>query len=125
MFYDTMQLIHAPIYTLCRYAASAAVIPLAAGSKRYVLPHSKTMLHLPSGGVEGDVTDIKVQTKQIEKIYDTMVNILVDCGVKKTRKAIKADIKQQRQVWMDAQETINYGLADEIMTPEIMRDWLT
>ena len=101
------------------------MIPLAAGNKRYVLPHSKTMLHLPSGGVEGDVTDIKVQTKQIERIYDTMVDILVSCGVKKTRRAVKADIKRERQVWMDARETIDYGLADEIMTPEIMREWLT
>jgi len=125
MVYDTMQLLSAPIYTLCRYAASAAVIPLAAGNKRYVLPHAKTMLHLPSGGAQGDVEDIAVQAKQIEKAYTDMVDILIECGVNKTRKEVMADIKKKREVWMDAKETINYGLADEIMTKDTMREWLT
>lgn len=125
MLYDTIKLTNAPVYTLCRYAASAAVIPLAAGSKRYVLPHATTILHLPSGGVMGDVEDIAVQAKQMEKAYTNMVDILIECGAKKTRKEIMADIKRKREVWMDAQETIDYGIADEVMTPVIMREWLT
>lgn len=125
MFYDTMRLLSSPIYTLGRFAASAAVMLLAAGSKRYVMPHSKTMLHLLAGGAMGDLTEIKLQTKQAEKIYDTYVDILVECGVKKSARAVKADIKREREVWMDAEETIKYGLADEVMDRETLRGWLS
>jgi len=124
LIYDTMNLLSSPIYTLCRYAASAAVIPLAAGNKRYVMPHAKTMLHLVSGGTQGDLEDMTVQTQQIIKAYNDMIDILIECGVKRTRKEVMADIKKKREVWMDAKETIAYGIADDVMTAKVMREWL-
>ncbi len=122
LLYDTMRLMKCPIYTLGRYCASAAVIPLAAGTKRYLLPHAKVMIHLPSGQIMGDTTTIDIQHKQINKYKDEMVEVLRECGAKKSRRQILADM--DREYWMDAKEAIDYGLADEIMTPEVMKDWL-
>ncbi len=121
--YDTMKALKSPIYTLGRYTCSAATFLLAAGDKRYVEPHAKTMLHLPSAHFSGDVVELELQHKEMQKYKEAMLDIYIACGVPKTREEILKDI--DREKWLDAQETIDYGLADSIMDGETMVEWLT
>ena len=122
LFYDTMRLIKSPIETIGRYCASGAAILLAAGNKRYLLPHAKVMLHLPSGVMQGDTKDWDIQHQQMEKYKSKIVDVLCECGVKKSRAEILNDI--DRDFWLEPKEAIEYGLADEIMTSEIWGDWI-
>lgn len=122
LFYDTIKLIKSPIETLGRYCASAAAMILAAGRKRYLMPHARVMLHLPGGQMQGDAHDWAIQQRQMVKYEDKMVDILIECGAKKSHEEIVADI--DRDLWLEPDETIAYGLADEIMTPEILEGWL-
>ncbi len=117
LFYDTMKSIKSPIITVGRYCASAAALILAAGSKRYLLPHAKVMLHLATGQASGDVKDWDIQHKEMQKYQNKAIDILIDCGVKKSREEILTDI--DRQMWLEPQEAIDYGLADGILTREI------
>ncbi len=113
LFYDTMKFIKSPIITVGRYCASAAALILAAGSKRYLFPHAKTMLHLATGQASGDVKDWDIQHKEMQKYQNKAIDILIECGVKKSRDEILVDI--DRQLWLEPQEAIDYGLADEIL----------
>ncbi len=122
LFYDTIRLIKSPVLTLGRYCASAAVLLLAAGKKRYLMPHAKVMLHLPSGQIAGDARDWDIQHKEMNKYKERMVDILKDCGAKKSRDEILADV--DRDFWLEPEEAIEYGLADEIMTPKVLDRWL-
>jgi len=117
LFYDTMKLVKSPIITIGRYCASAAAILLAAGSERYLFPHAKVMLHLPAGQMGGDARDWDIQHQQMEKYRNKVVDILFDCGARKGRDEILADM--DRDFWLEPDEAIAYGLADEIMTDEI------
>ena len=121
LFYDTMKLMKSPIITIGRYCASAAAIILAAGTKRYLFPHAKVMLHLPSGQMGGDSKDWEIQHREMQKYKDKIVDILCENGAKKSREEILSDI--DRNFWLEPQEAINYGLADEIITPEVWREW--
>ncbi len=123
LLYDTMKLIKSPIETCGRYCASAAAMLLAAGSKRYLFPHCKIMLHLPAGQMGGDARDWEIQVKEMQKYKNRVVDILKECGVKKSREEILFDM--DRDFWLTPKEAIEYGLADEIMTPEIWREWTT
>jgi len=124
LMYDTIKTLRSPLYTLGRYCASAAVIYLAAGQKgqRYLLPHSKVMMHLVSGQVQGDAKAMEIHMNETKKYQNQMVEILRECGVKKTAKEILKDI--DREFWLDAKEAISYGLADKIMDAATMREWL-
>ena len=122
LLYDTMCLIKSPIETLGRYCASAAAMILAAGKKRYLMPHAKVMLHLPAGQMTGDSREWEIQHTQMIKYKNKMVDILVECGAKKSHNEILADM--DRDFWLEPEEAIAYGLADEIMTPEVMEKWL-
>ena len=117
LFYDTMKLIKSPIITIGRYCASAAAMLLASGSERYLFPHAKIMLHLPAGQMGGDARDWDIQHKQMDNYRSKMVDILVDCGATKSREDILFDI--DRDFWLEPKEAIEYGLADEIISPEI------
>lgn len=119
---DTIETCGVPIYTLGRSVCSAAVLPFVCGSKRYVLPHAKFMLHLPSGQLVGDSADIDIQHKEMQKTKNQMVEFLQSHGVKKTYDNILQDI--DRAYWMNPKEAIDYGLADEVMTKEVMKEWL-
>ena len=121
LFYDVMKRIQSPVITIGDYCASAAAILLAAGSKRYLSPHAKVMLHLPAGQMGGDARDWDIQHKQMEKYRKAVVDILRECGVKKSSEEILNDI--DRDYWMSADEAIDYGLADEVMTKEIWGEW--
>ena len=120
--YDTIKTLPAPVYTIGRYCASAATVLLAAGTKRYLLPHAKVMLHLIRGGMEGGLELMQVQAREARRDMDLMVDLLQDCGVKYSRTKILKDIRVEK--WMTAEEAIDYGLCDAILTKEIMQEWL-
>uniref|UniRef100_A0A6H1ZR84 Putative protease n=1 Tax=viral metagenome TaxID=1070528 RepID=A0A6H1ZR84_9ZZZZ len=122
LLYDTMRLISSPVYTIGRYCASAAALILAAGSKRYLMPHAKVMLHLPSGQLMGDTGDIDIQHEQITMYKNKVIELLLECGVKKTAPEILKDI--DRNFWLEPAEAIEYGLADEILGEKTLGEWL-
>lgn len=121
LLYDTLKMMKSPIITVGRYAASAAALILAAGCNRYLLPHAKVMLHLPAGQMQGDSADFDIQHKQMNSYKEKVVDLLQECGVKKNREEILGDIN--RDFWLEPQEAIDYGLADEILTPEKWQEW--
>jgi ATP-dependent Clp protease protease subunit len=125
MLCDTMKacMTKTPIYSLGRYVASAAVLPFVCCSKRYLLPHAKVMLHLVWARMEGEYKQIEIQKQEMVKTQDQMIEFLRQHGVKKAATDILKDI--DRELWMDAREAIKYGLADEILTPDVMREWLS
>ena len=123
LYYDTMKLIKSPVITIGRYCASAAAMLLASGDRRYLLPHAKVMLHLVSGAMVGDAKEWEIQHKQMKDYMDKMVDILCSCGVKKTREEVMKDI--DRDFWLNAQEAIDYGLADAILDQETLGGWLS
>jgi len=116
--YDTMQYIKCEVSTICLgLAASMGAFLLAAGQKgkRYALPNSEIMIHQPSSGYKGQVTDIEIHTKRLLFIKDRMNNILAE----KTGQAIDV-IKQdtERDNFMTAEEALAYGIIDKIMEPK-------
>lgn len=122
LLYDAMKMIQSPIETFGRICCSGAAILLAAGKKRYLSPHAKVMLHLPSGTIGGDARDWDIQHKEMQKYKDKMVDILFECGVTKNREEVIADV--DRDFWLEPEEAIAYGLADAMMTPEQWKDWI-
>lgn len=120
LFYDTMKSIESPIITIGEYCASAAALILASGSKRYLRPHAKVMLHLAIGQMGGDYKDFAIQHKQMINYQDKIIDILLEAGVKKSREEILSDI--DRAFWLEPSEAIEYGLADEILTPTIWKE---
>jgi ATP-dependent Clp protease protease subunit len=122
LFYDTMKMVQSPIITIGRYCASAAAILLAAGSKRYLFPHAKVMLHLPAGQMGGDARDWEIQHAEMTQYKNRIVDILCECGAKKGRDEILQDM--DRDYWMTSEQTVAYGLADEVITPEIWNSWI-
>jgi len=121
LFYDTMKLVKSPIITVGRYCASAAALLLAAGKKRYLFPHAKVMLHLLTGSTIGDSHDLDIQHAELCKYRNKVIDILAECGVKKSREEILSDI--DRNFWLEPQEAIDYGLADSIMDKETWQKW--
>lgn len=123
MFYDTMKLIQSPIITVGRFCASAASLLLAAGTKRYLFPHAKVMLHLPSAEFPfSDAKDMAIRMREMTLYQDKILDILISGGVKKSKEEILHDI--DRAFWMSPKEAIAYGLADEILTKEQLGEWL-
>jgi ATP-dependent Clp protease protease subunit len=122
LLYDTLQSLQSPIYTFGRYCASAAVMILVAGEKRYLSPHALTMLHLISATIGGDTRDVEIQYKELDRYKDKMLKVLLDNGATKSKEQILIDI--DRDFYLSPQQAIDYGLADEIMTKEVMKGWL-
>lgn len=116
--FDTMQYIKCEVSTICLgLAASMGAFLLAAGQKgkRYALPNSEIMIHQPSAGYRGQVTDIEIHTKRLLYIKDRMNTILSE----KTGQPI--DIIRQdteRDNFMTAEEALKYGIIDKIMEPK-------
>lgn len=112
--YDTMQMIKAPVYTICTGSAcSMAAVLLAGGEKGYrgALPNSEIMIHQPSGGALGQATDIEIANAHIQRCKNKLYKLLAtDTG--KTIEEIKAD--SDRDYWMTAEEALQYGLIDKI-----------
>ncbi|WP_231511956.1 ATP-dependent Clp protease proteolytic subunit [Chondromyces apiculatus] len=113
--YDTMQYVRCSVSTMCLgQAASMAAILLAAGQKgrRYALPHSRMMIHQPLGGARGQATDIEIQAREIKKIKETLIDILVE-ATNKGREDIARDI--ERDFYLSAGQAKEYGLIDEVL----------
>ena len=108
-----MRFIHSPVSTICiGLCASAAALILAGGEpgKRYVLPHSKVMIHQPWGGVQGQITEIEIYYKEGLKDRNTYASLLADfCD--KSESIVQHDI--ERDNYMSADEAIAYGLVDK------------
>jgi ATP-dependent Clp protease protease subunit len=113
--YDVMNAISSPVSTICMgLAASMGSILLSAGEKgkRFVYPHGQVMIHQPSGGAQGVSADIEIQAKQIMKTKEIGAKILADnCG--KTFEKVMEDFA--RDYWMDAEESVEYGIVDGVM----------
>ncbi len=115
--YDTMQFISCPVATYCLgQAASMGAVLLAGGSKgkRYVLPHSRVLIHQPWGGVEGSTTDVNIHTREMLRLRK-VVNEVLSFHTGQSLKKIQVDT--ERDFFMNAEEAVEYGLADEILSP--------
>ena len=115
--YDTMQHVRPNIATICiGSCASMAAVLLAAGTKgkRYALPHSRIMLHQPSGAATGQSTDIQITAKEIVRTKDTLTEIVA----KHTGKSIdEVRSKTDRDFYMGPEEAKAFGVIDEIFVP--------
>ena len=114
--YDTMNFIKCDVSTICiGMAASMGAFLLSAGAKgkRFALPHSEIMIHQPLGGAKGQATDIEIQAKQILRIKATLNEILA-ANTGKPLEMIEKDT--DRDNYMTAQEALDYGLIDKILT---------
>ena len=114
--FDTMNYIKPDIVTICiGQAASMGAFLLASGTKgkRYALPHARIMIHQPSGGAQGQSTDIQIQAQEIQRLKDTLNEILAE-KTGKTAKKIEKDT--ERDNFMSAKEAMEYGLIDKVLT---------
>lgn len=114
--YDTMQYIKCDVSTICMgLAASMGAFLLAAGTKgkRFALPNSDIMIHQPSGGAQGQATDIMIHADHIQKTKQRLNTILAE----KTGQPIEVIARDtERDNFMTAQEAMKYGLIDKVMT---------
>ncbi|MDY6862904.1 MAG: ATP-dependent Clp endopeptidase proteolytic subunit ClpP [Thermodesulfobacteriota bacterium] len=120
--YDTMQYIKSDIATICiGQAASMGAVLLAAGTqgKRYALPHSRILLHQPSGGFQGQATEIDIHAKEIIRIREELDNILVKHTNQSIEK-VKADT--ERDFFMDGEQAQKYGIIDEVIVKKLTKD---
>ena len=114
--YDTMQFIKADVSTLCiGQAASMGAFLLAAGAKgkRFSLPNSRVMIHQPSGGFQGQSTDIAIHAKEIMYLREKLKAILAH-HTGKTPAEI--DLDTERDNFMSAEQSVSYGMIDKVIT---------
>jgi ATP-dependent Clp protease protease subunit len=115
--YDTMQHLRAPINTICMgMAASMGSFLLGAGTKgkRAALPHSRIMMHQPSGGAQGTAADIEIQAKEILYLRGKMHELYAR-HTGQTLQQIEHDMERDR--FMSADEAVTYGLIDTVFAP--------
>jgi ATP-dependent Clp protease protease subunit len=113
--YDTMNYIRPDISTICiGQAASMGAFLLSCGAKgkRYSLPNSRIMIHQPLGGAQGQATDIEIQAKEILRLKDVLNGILAKNCSQKLSKIIK---DTERDFFMSAKESVEYGLVDKVL----------
>lgn len=117
--YDTMQFVNCDVSTMCiGQAASMGALLLAGGAKdkRYALPHSRVMIHQPLGGVQGQATDIEIHAKEILHIRERLNQILAHhTGQPIDKIALDTD----RDNFMSAEDSVKYGLIDNVLTARI------
>lgn len=117
VMYDTMQMIQSPVSTICMgLAASMGSILLSGGVKgrRFIFPHGEVMIHQPSlgGYIQGVSADLEIQAEQTRRVKEIGAGILArNCG--KTVEQIMRDF--DRDYWMDAKQSIEYGIADQLI----------
>jgi len=115
VIYDTMQMISSPVSTVCMgMAASMGSILLSGGKKgkRFIYPHGEVMIHQPSGGGQGTSADLEIIAEQILKAKQLGAKILADnCG--QTYDKVLEDF--DRDYWMNAKESKEYGIVDDIL----------
>ena len=114
--FDTMNYIKPDIVTICiGQAASMGAFLLSSGAKgkRYALPNARIMIHQPSGGAQGQSTDIQIQAEEIQRLKDTLNEIMAEnCG----KKAKELEKDTERDNFMSSQEAMEYGLIDKVLT---------
>lgn len=113
--YDTMQYLRCPVATLCiGMAASMGAFLLAAGAKgkRLALPNAEIMIHQPSAGTQGQITDMAIHLKRLEIVKKRMNRILSE-NTGKSIEVVTADC--ERDNFMTAQEAMEYGLIDKVI----------
>ncbi|MFN3448630.1 MAG: ATP-dependent Clp endopeptidase proteolytic subunit ClpP [Roseococcus sp.] len=114
--YDTMQYIRSPVSTVCiGMAASMGSLLLTAGAKgkRFALPNARIMVHQPSGGAQGQATDIEIQAREILTLRERLNQIYV----KHTGQPVAAiEAKLERDSYMSAEEARDWGLIDEVVS---------
>ncbi len=114
--YDTMQYIKPDVQTICiGQAASMGALLLSAGAKgkRFALPHARIMIHQPSGGFQGQHTDIEIQAKEISRIREILDGILATHSGQDAKKVRK---DTERDHYMTGEEALKYGLIDKLIT---------
>ncbi len=119
--YDTMQFVKAPISTTCiGQAASSAAVLLAAGEpgRRSMLPRARVILHQPSGGGQGTLPDLAVQAKEIARLRNEIEQVL-SRHTGQTAQQLRHDT--DRDLIMDADAAIAYGVADEVLPSRKVR----
>ncbi len=115
--YDTMQYIKAPVRTVCiGMAASMGAFLLMAGEKgkRMALPNSEVMIHQPSGGAQGQATDVTIRAEWLLKTKKKMTDMMADMTGQSIERVAR-DI--ERDYFMSAKEALDYGIIDEIYQP--------
>lgn len=115
--YDVIHAARCPIYTIAMGFIASAAAPILAGGfkgKRFIFPSSKTMIHLPQGGAQGDAEELRKQAVRLKKTKDTYIEILSRHTGKKPKVIEKAI--DRTDYFMDAKETIEFGLADKLVT---------
>jgi ATP-dependent Clp protease protease subunit len=113
--YDTMQFVKPDVSTLCTgLAASMGAFLLAAGTKgkRYTLPNSRIMIHQPSGGAQGQASDIQIQAREILSLRERLNGILA----KNTGQPVeRIEVDTERDNFMSAEDAGSYGLVDKVL----------
>ena len=116
--YDTMQFVKPDVATICTgMAASMGAVLLCAGAdgKRSALPHSRVMIHQPSGGTQGVATDMEINLKEMLKLKEELYQIISKHSKQPYEKVYK---DSERDYWMKAQEAKEYGMIDEVLIRE-------
>ncbi len=116
MIYDTMQHIRPDVQTICMgMAASMGAFLVAAGAKgkRFALPNAELMIHQPSGGTQGQATDISIAAEHILQLRERLNRILAE-RTGQPLERIREDTERDR--WLTAEEAVDYGLIDHVMT---------
>ena len=116
--YDTMQYIKPDVSTICvGFAASMGAVLLTAGTKgkRYALPHARIMIHQPLGGVQGQASEIEIHAREILRMREELNGILAS----RSGQDIEVVARDtDRDNFMSAQDAVEYGLIDEVLTRE-------
>jgi len=114
--YDTMQFVKPEIQTICMgQAASAAAVLLAAGTKgkRLALEHARVLIHQPSGGGEGQSSDIEIQAREIMRMRE-LLEQMISSHTGQEQAKVRKDI--ERDKILTAREAVEYGLIDEVVS---------
>lgn len=114
--YDTMRFIKPDVSTMCiGQAASMGAFLLSGGTKgkRYILPNARTMIHQPSGGAQGQASDIEIQAREILFLRERLNSLLADHSGQ-TIEVIEKDTERDR--FMSAEQSVEYGLVDEVIS---------
>jgi ATP-dependent Clp protease protease subunit len=114
--YDTMNFVKCDVSTMCMgMAASMGAFLLAAGAKgkRFSLPNARVMIHQPLGGAQGQASDIQIQAREILRLRSELNRILAECC---GQTLSKIELDTDRDYFMSAQEALDYGLIDRVLT---------
>ena len=117
--YDTMQFIKPDVSTMCiGQAASMGAFLLGGGAKgkRFILPNARTMIHQPSGGAQGQATDIDIQAREILIIRERLNRLMAE-HTGQSIETIERDTERDR--FMDAEQSVEYGLIDEVVRSRV------